>query len=105
MRLSRLPAYLLVAALVFVPSLGRAAQKLDRRPDLKPSASFRDVDRPPERLIGQLELVASLPDGLDVPVEHGTYSLVHTDKAAAPCAAADRRNQALRAPPTVSRLA
>ena len=41
-------AALLVAVLVVTPALSRAQRKLDHRSDLKPAASFRDVDRPPE---------------------------------------------------------
>jgi hypothetical protein len=41
-------AALLIAVLFVVPTLSRAQRKLDRRSDLKPTASFRDVDRPPE---------------------------------------------------------
>jgi hypothetical protein len=104
MRSVKAPAYLLVAALVLVPSLARAAQKLDRRPDLKPSASFRDVDRPPERLPGQLDLSASLSGTLRSPSDCSTYAVIDADQAAAPRAAADHGSQALRAPPA-SRLA
>jgi hypothetical protein len=41
-------AALLIAVLVVIPTLSRAQRKLDHRSDLKPAASFRDVDRPPE---------------------------------------------------------
>jgi hypothetical protein len=41
-------AALLIAVLVVTPTLSRAQRKLDHRSDLKPTASFRDVDRPPE---------------------------------------------------------
>ena len=105
MRLSKVPAYLLVvAALVFVPSLVRAGQKLDRRPDLKPSASLRDVDRPPDPLLGQIDLTAALPGNLDVPTDRSTYTVVDAGHSASPLSSTDRRGQPLRAPP-VSRLA
>jgi hypothetical protein len=99
MRFSKVPTCLLVAALVLVPSLARAAQKLDRRPDLKPSASFRDVDRPPEPVLVQIDLAASPPGVLDVPSDRRTYTFVDTSQTAAPCLSTNRRPRALRAPP------
>jgi len=103
MRSLKVPAFLLVAALVLVPSLARAAQKLERRPD-KPSASFRDVDRPPEPILAQVDLTVALPGSLDLPSDRHTWDLVDTGHAVAPRASADRRCDSLRAPP-VSRLA
>jgi len=104
MRFSKVPAYLLVvAALVFVPSLVRAGQKLDRRPDLKPSASLRDVDRPPDPLLGQIDLTASPPGRLDVPSDDTTYTVVDDGHSPSPRSSTDRRSQPLRAPPA-SRL-
>jgi len=99
MRSLKVPAFLLVAALVLVPSLARAAQKLERRPDLKPSASFRDVDRPPEPILAQVDLTVALPGSLDLPSDRHTWDLVDDGHVVAPRASADRRCDALRAPP------
>jgi hypothetical protein len=99
MRSLRFPAFLLVAALVLVPSLARAAQKLDRRPDLKPSASFRDVDCPPKPVLGQIDLTVSLPGSVDVPCDGTPHEFVDAGRPAASHSSTDRRCQALRAPP------
>ena len=47
--------YALVALMLLVPAVTRVYQKLEARPDLKPKASFRDVDRPPEPAVAALD--------------------------------------------------
>jgi len=97
MRMKHLIA-LLVAVLVLVPSIARAQRKLDVRPDQKPTASFRDVDRPPEVKLVPADQTASTFEL--VPVLE-TVAFVEPLEASLPQVLSTSRVHSLRAPPSV----
>ena len=97
MRVKHLAA-LLVAVLVVIPSLSRAQRKLDRRPDLKPTASFRDVDRPPELTLERTN--HSSLETESTPVLEPAETVEHLDQPL-PNAPRNSRADALRAPPSL----
>lgn len=93
-------AVLLVAVLVLVPTVARACQKLDPRPNAKPIASFRDVDRPPEPHLDPADQTVNAFD-LFVPILQPIAFLDALEQPL-PRTLHSVRTQTLRAPPAAA---
>ncbi len=98
MRVKHLAAAL-IAVLVVIPSLSRAQRKLERRSDLKPTASFRDVDRPPEL---NLEPASHTAVATELPPILEPVAIVEQVAQPLPNAPRDLRAHSLRAPPSLA---